>query len=104
MLERARSRAKRRGIPFNLTTLDFHIPSRCPILDIPLRPSEGAASDNSPSLDRIDSTKGYVKGNVHVISNLANRIKNNGDPNQIIRVGTYMLELMGELKNESTEK
>jgi hypothetical protein len=33
--------------------------------------------DNSYSLDRIDSNKGYVKGNVWVISRRANVIKNN---------------------------
>lgn len=32
--------------------------------------------DDSYSLDRIDSSRGYVKGNIWVISLRANRIKN----------------------------
>jgi hypothetical protein len=41
-------------------TLDCRAPSR---------------SDNLPSIDRIDPSKGYVKGNVWVISWRANRLK-----------------------------
>ena len=30
---------------------------------------------NSPALDRIDNTKGYIRGNVWVISHRANQMK-----------------------------
>lgn len=33
--------------------------------------------DGSPSLDRVDNTRGYVPGNVLVISWKANQIKSN---------------------------
>lgn len=33
-------------------------------------------SNNSPTIDRINPKLGYIKGNVWVISNKANRFKN----------------------------
>lgn len=33
--------------------------------------------ENAPSLDRIDSDKGYTRDNTRVISNRANTLKNN---------------------------
>jgi hypothetical protein len=54
---------------------DIVIPACCPLLGIPLFQMRGRAGPNSPSLDRIDPTKGYVPGNVWVISWRANQIK-----------------------------
>lgn len=72
----ARSRAKQRGEDFSISLEDVIIPSKCPILGIPLEYHRGRPQDNSYSLDRIDPSKGYVKGNIWVISFRANRIKN----------------------------
>lgn len=41
------------------------------------RKGAGAAKENSPSIDRIDPAKGYIKGNIAVISWRANMLKNN---------------------------
>lgn len=71
-------RAKLKGFEFNLELDDIpEIPNICPVLGIPIIINEGehCPSDNSPSVDRIDSTKGYIKGNIRIISNRANRIK-----------------------------
>lgn len=78
MLSGARLRAKRRGLPFNITLEDVPIPDKCPILGIPLIVGNSKPSGNSPSLDRFDPCLGYVKGNVWVISQRANMLKNNG--------------------------
>lgn len=67
MLSRAKYRAKQKGRDFNITKEDIVIPDTCPLLGTPMQ---------SPSLDRIDSSKGYIKGNVWVISNRANTLKN----------------------------
>jgi hypothetical protein len=42
-----------------------------------VHPNEGGNNLNTASLDRIDSTKGYVKGNLQFISIICNQAKNN---------------------------
>lgn len=83
MWSRAKKRAKLKGIFFNLKIEDIHINKICPILNIPIEPQSGGATDNSPSLDRIDSTKGYTKDNICVISRLANIMKAHATKEQI---------------------
>jgi len=79
----ARQRAKKKNIPFEITHLDVPEPTHCPILGVLLdykrRPGLGQKNrhDNSAELDRVIPKKGYVKGNINVISRLANRIKLN---------------------------
>jgi len=66
----------------------------CPVLKIKLDwGMSGRTGDRtkSPSLDRIDSTKGYIKGNVRIISNLANSMKNNATPEQLNQFSRYYL-------------
>ena len=82
MVERARSRARRRGIHFELAVADIEMPSRCPVLGIPLR-LQGVRSAQSPSLDRLDPGRGYVRGNVRVISDRANRLKGDRSLHQV---------------------
>ena len=52
-------------------------PNKCPYLKIKLIVGDRTPTNNSPSLDRIDNSKGYVKSNVQIISRKANQIKNN---------------------------
>lgn len=78
MVRTAKQRASAKGVPFDIDYTDFDIPEKCPLLDIPLvkHIGQGKAYDDSPSLDRIYPELGYVKGNIWVISNKANRVKN----------------------------
>lgn len=77
LYRRARWRAIRDNLEFNINLSDIVIPENCPLLGIKLERGKGKACDSSPSLDRIDSSKGYVKDNIWVISYRANTIKNN---------------------------
>lgn len=78
MLARTKSRATARGIPFNLALEDIVVPEKCPVLGIRLDHTGGQSEkSNSPSLDKIVPSLGYVKGNVRVISHRANMLKNN---------------------------
>jgi hypothetical protein len=91
MLNRCKSRAKRKGFEFNLTIADIVMPIECPILGVKLEYVCGkGGSWNSPSLDRIDSLKGYIKGNVQIISKRANIIKNDATIDEIEKVYFYL--------------
>lgn len=79
MCVEARSRAKKRELEFSITKDDVKWNDVCPVLGIAItmERSKGHGGDNhSPSLDRIDNDKGYVPGNVRLISNRANKLKN----------------------------
>ncbi len=89
MLNAANQRAKSKGLPFSLTLEDIVVPKNCPALGIPLRRGEGCTHDGSPQLDRLVPELGYVKGNVAVISKLANTIKQNASPKQIRAVADW---------------
>lgn len=91
LLALCKARAKRTGVPFNLTEDDIVIPPVCPALGIPLVNfgSRGPA-DSSATVDRVDPAKGYVRGNIAVISGLANRIKNNANATDILKVGKWL--------------
>lgn len=76
-----KKRAEDLGLPFDITYKDIEWVSVCPILEIPL--SRGGERFNSPSGDRIIPELGYVKGNVRIISHLANSMKSSANRNQI---------------------
>jgi hypothetical protein len=86
----ALERSQKSGLEFTISIDDVVIPEVCPVLGIPIKVGEGCHSDNSPSLDRIDNTKGYVKGNVCVISYKANAIKNTGSADEHRKVAEYI--------------
>ena len=94
MLNRSKSRAKRKGFEHTIELQDIVIPECCPLLGIPLVKGDSKVQENSPTLDRIDSSKGYVKGNVWVISYKANTIKSNATPDELLRIATRLVELV----------
>lgn len=93
LLKSSRYRAKRGGLRHTLTLADIYVPVRCPVLGLRLTPSTGRAGPNSPSLDRIDSRKGYVPGNVIVVSWRANELKKNATLLEMERVAAFYRQL-----------
>lgn len=71
----AKSHSMEAKLKFSITPFDIHIPKFCPLLGVKLNPSAGIRADNLPSLDRIDTSKGYTPENIWVVSWRANRIK-----------------------------
>lgn len=88
----AKTRAKKKNIPFDIIALDIHIPDTCPVLGIPLRvvPRALGGRDCSPTLDRLRPEKGYVRDNIAVISYRANRIKSDSSPDELRRVADWL--------------
>lgn len=98
MLKSAKHRASLKGVPFDLDDSDVVIPDLCPVLGIPLKThvNGGAGGkQDSYSLDRIVPEKGYVKGNVQVISNLANTMKGAATPEQLKLFAEWIMKTYG---------
>ena len=70
------------------------IPESCPILGIPLFMGT-RHNPNSPSLDRVDNTLGYVKGNVQVISYRANALKKDASIKELKGLANWVRLLYG---------
>ena len=95
MLSNAKQRSKRCGVPFSITAADIVIPERCPALGIQLAHQKGARqSENSPTVDRIIPSKGYVPGNIIVVSLKANRIKNNASLEELEAITSFYRKLI----------
>ncbi len=76
----ARRRALKKGLEFNIEPKDVYIPNMCPILKVPLI----CGTRYAPSIDRIYPNKGYIKENIAVISTLANCMKANATPKELL--------------------
>jgi len=69
---------RNKDIEFSITKEDIEVVEYCPLLNIKLdyMVGTGRKNWNSVSIDRIDNSKGYIPGNVWIISKLANTMKN----------------------------
>lgn len=89
-LQQLRRNAKKRGFEFSLTKADFEpLPTHCPVLGVELDYS-GSGKHNSASIDRSNSSKGYVPGNVVIMSRRANMLKNDTSTEELRKVLEYI--------------
>lgn len=93
LVHSAKRRAKRDGVPFELTLETCPpIPEVCPVALIPIfKRNDGTKGpiDNSPTLDRINPELGYVVSNVRVLSHKGNRWKSDMKIEDIERLLAY---------------
>jgi hypothetical protein len=92
----AKFRAKQKNIPFTLKLSEMpDIPKKCPVFGFDLEKGGNGHGlrDKSPSLDKIIPEKGYILGNVQIISGKANKMKSNATTEEIGKLYKYMLEI-----------
>ena len=87
---RVKNSGKQRGKEVSLTFGKLQFPTHCPILGLELDYFASSTQENSVSFDRIDPSKGYVDGNVVVMSWRANRIKNDGTAEEHLQIYNYL--------------
>jgi len=90
--------ARKRGIPIGFASaMEFATyvksvaPDRCPVFDKRFTDRGAGFSPWSPSIDKINPKRGYVRGNVQVISMLANAMKRDATPAQLQQFAHWVL-------------
>jgi hypothetical protein len=76
LFSRIKRQARKRNIPFSITIKDIEMlyekqKGKCALTNLPIN-----FSDNSASLDRIDSKHGYIKENIQWVHKDVNLMKN----------------------------
>lgn len=92
-LNAAKTRARLKDLPFDITLLDLPIPDLCPCcgkhMVINIKTGTGASYD-CPSIDRLRPHLGYVKGNVAVICWRCNNLKSDASAAELHAIATWM--------------
>lgn len=93
LYDAAKARARKSQLEFTIEICDIVIPEFCPVFGLKLE-MLSEDKNTSPSLDRVDNSKGYIPGNVRVISWKANKLKSNASLQEIEALYRY---IKGEL-------
>jgi len=97
LLARAKDRSKRLGMYCNIDISDIIITEKCPLLEIPFEYGSTHNKWLTYSIDRIDNTKGYVKGNIQIITYLANTMKSKAT---IPQLRTFAKNILLQFKDD----
>ena len=96
MLSNSKIRARKKGIPHTINTNDIKKiwpkDNRCPILKKEFVMGYKKDKSYAPSLDRVEPKLGYVKGNIMIISDIANRMKQDTSLADLERFAHYYLK------------
>lgn len=89
---RKKANATRNGIEFTVEFGELNFPTHCPILGLELDYFADGRSEHSVSFDRVDPNKGYISGNVVIVSWRANRIKNDGSAEEHQKIANFLYQ------------
>jgi hypothetical protein len=92
-LQHIKARCSRRGVEFSLKEEDIVVPDVCPVFGFPIGNHYGPCHDQLFEIDRIKQDQGYHKGNVIVVSRLANRLKSNASVAQLRMLADFYEKL-----------
>jgi len=83
--------SKAQGVPCSISRADIEpLPDICPVLGIPIGRARWRGDPCGYSIDRIDNERGYVPGNVRVVSARANRLKSDARPWELRAILAYV--------------
>lgn len=101
LLDHAKQRARKSGLPFSLVISDIKIPEFCPHCQKKLKVGTHKDKRLSPSIDRIDSRKGYTKDNIIIVCWRANSLKKDATLDELKQLVDFYSKL--ESKDDKTE-
>jgi hypothetical protein len=107
LFNRRKSSALHAGKEFTIIYEELVWPEYCPVLDIRLdyaQKEKRGGNYNSPSMDRIDNNKGYISGNVIIISMRANLIKRDATPEELMKIARFYTSLNLAITSASLPK
>lgn len=94
LLNSTKNNARRKNVENTLKLEDIVIPTHCPILGIELTNTMGKGRTGSnASIDRINPDLGYTPENIMIISDLANRMKQNATVDELVSFANGILKL-----------
>lgn len=98
MLRAARTRAKKKELPFNLELSDVLPALQWGSCDVTGIPFEMATSKGrhpfTPSIDRIESAKGYVRGNIRIVVWALNAMRGDWGDEIMLQVADALVRRM----------
>lgn len=100
-----KNRCKTEQKPFDLELTDIVIPEVCPYLQVPLTRvlGQGKNQPYNPSVDRIIPELGYIKGNIQIISEKANRMKQDASTQELLTFAASILNIYKDIRNENSQ-
>jgi len=90
LLSHARHNAKRKGYEYSLSTVDIVLGNHCPCCGVKFELAGNNHARSAPSLDRFDSSKGYIPGNINVICWACNNMKGAATSAQLRMIADWM--------------